>query len=48
MLDLVLNDGVAALDVISEFDMIVPNRESFNNKSLEMDLKSEIEQVEGK
>lgn len=48
VLDLALNDGVAALDVISEFDMIVPNRESFNNKSLETDLKSEIEQVEGK
>ncbi|MBR0221015.1 MAG: acetolactate decarboxylase [Synergistaceae bacterium] len=48
VLDLVLNDGVAELDVISEFAMIVPNRESFNNKSLEMDLKREIEQVEGK
>ena len=48
VLNLALNDGVAALDVISEFDMIVPNRESFNNKSLETDLKSEIEQVEGK
>ena len=48
VLELKLQDGTLELDIISEFAMVVPNRESFNSKSLETDLKKEIEQVEGK
>lgn len=48
VLELSLQDGTLELDIISEFAMIVPNRESFNAKSLETDMKKEIEQVEGK
>ena len=48
VLDLKVQDGLLELDIISEFAMVVPNRDSFNSKSLEKDLKKEIEQVEGK
>ena len=48
VLDLAVQDGSLELDIISEFAMVVPNRESFNSKNLETDLKKEIEQVEGK
>lgn len=48
VLDLKVQDGVLELDIISEFAMVVPNRESFNSKNLETNLKKEIEQVEGK
>ena len=48
MLDLSVQDGTLTLDIISEFAMVVPNRASFNDKSLATDMKKEIEQVEGK
>ena len=48
VLELSLQDGTLELDIISEFAMVVPNRDSFNSKSLETDLKEAIEQVEGK
>lgn len=48
VLELAVKNGVLELDIISEFAMIVPNRESFNSKNLETDMKKEIEQVEGK
>ena len=48
VLDLAVQDGNIELDIISEFAMVVPNRESFNNKTLAVDMKKEIEQVEGK
>lgn len=37
-----------ALDVISEFAMIVPNRQSFNDKDLAADMKKAIQEVEVK
>ncbi|MBQ7593601.1 MAG: acetolactate decarboxylase [Synergistaceae bacterium] len=48
VLDLKVQDGVLELDIISEFAMVVPNRESFNVKSLATDMKKDIEEVEGK
>ena len=48
VLDLTIQGGSLELDIISEFAMVVPNRDSFNSKRLETDLKKEIEQVEGK
>ncbi len=48
VLDMVVQDGVLELDIISEFAMVVPNRDSFNAKSLATDMKEAIEQVEGK
>ena len=48
VLDLKVQDCVLELDIISEFAMVVPNRDSFNSKSLATDMKKEIEQVEGK
>ena len=36
------------LDIISEFAMVVPNRETFNAKDLAKDLKAEIKKVEQK
>ena len=47
VLELAVQDGTLELDIISEFAMVVPNRESFNGKSLATDMKKEIEQVEG-
>ena len=48
VLDLSVKDASLALDIISEFAMVVPNRASFNDKRLATDMKKEIEQVEGK
>lgn len=48
VLDLAIQDVTLELDIINEFAMVVPNRESFNRKSLATDMKQEIEQVEGK
>lgn len=45
VLDLKVQDGTLELDIISEFAMVVPDRESFNVKSLATDMKKEIEQV---
>lgn len=47
VLELKVQDAVLELDIINEFAMVVPNRDSFNNKNLEKDLKKEIQQVEG-
>ena len=47
VLDLELKDCAAELDIISEFAMIVPNRDSFNIKNLAVDMKDEIKKVEG-
>ncbi len=48
ILDLAVQDGLLELDIVSEFAMVVPNRESFNGKNLATDMKQEIEQIEGK
>ncbi|MCR4818540.1 MAG: acetolactate decarboxylase, partial [Fretibacterium sp.] len=48
VLALSLQDGTLELDVISSFAMLLPDRASFNSKNLAMDMKKEIEQVEGK
>ena len=48
VLDLAVQDALLALDVISEFAMVVPNRASFNDKDLAADMREAIEQVEGK
>ncbi|MBQ9564586.1 MAG: acetolactate decarboxylase [Synergistaceae bacterium] len=48
VLALAVQDGELALDIISEFAMVVPNRKSFNDKKLATDMKKKIEQVEGK
>lgn len=47
VLELSVNDGVLELDIISEFSMIVPNRNSFNEKELSVNMKEAIQQVEG-
>ena len=36
------------MDIISEFALIVPNRDSFNEKNLGTDMREEIRQVEVK
>ncbi len=43
-----VKDCKVELDVISEFAMIIPNRESFNKKELATDMKKAIEEVEVK
>ena len=43
-----IQDGALELDIISEFAMVVPNRESFNVKNLAADMKKDIEEVESK
>ncbi len=48
VLDLSVQDGTLEMDIISEFAMVIPNRDSFNGKSLSTDMKEAIEQVEGK
>ncbi|MBQ6114555.1 MAG: acetolactate decarboxylase, partial [Synergistaceae bacterium] len=47
VLDLAVKDGVLELDIISEFAMVVPDRESFNGKGLSLNMKEAIQQVEG-
>ena len=47
VLELAVKDGVLELDIISEFSMIVPNRNSFNEKELSVNMKEAIQQVEG-
>lgn len=46
VLELSAKDCKVELDVISEFAMIVPNRETFDGKNLAKDLKDEIKKVE--
>ncbi|WP_295622048.1 hypothetical protein [uncultured Methanobrevibacter sp.] len=41
-----LSHGDAEIDEISEFDMIVPDRESFNNKNLNENMTAKIKSVE--
>ena len=48
VLELSVDDGVLELDIISEFSMIVPDRDSFNEKVLSVNMKEAIQQVEGK
>ena len=48
VLTLSVKDCIVDLDVISEFAMVVPNRESFNGKDLAVDMKKAIEEVEVK
>ena len=47
VLDLAVKDGTLELDIISEFAMVVPDRESFNDKGLSINMKEAIQQVEG-
>lgn len=47
VLELSVKDGLLELDIISEFAMVVPNRESFNGKGLSINMKEAIQQVEG-
>ena len=48
VLTLSVKDCTVNLDVISEFVMVVPNRESFNDKDLASDMSKAIEEVEVK
>ena len=48
VLELSVKDCDVALDVISEFAMVVPNRKSFDEKNLAVDMKAAIEEVEVK
>lgn len=48
VLNLSAEDANIEMDVISEFNMIVPNRDSFNEKGLSVNMKEAIEEVEGK
>ncbi len=48
VLNVAVKDCVVEMDVISEFNMIVPNRPSFNDKELSVNMQKEIEAVEGK
>ena len=48
VLTLTAKDCKAELDVISEFEMVVPNRASFNEKDLAADMKDAIREVEVK
>lgn len=48
VLNLAVKDCLLELDVISEFAMIVPNRQSFNEKNLSINMKEAIQEVEGK
>lgn len=48
VLSLAVKDSTLELDIISEFAMIVPARESFNEKNLATDMKKAIEEVENK
>ena len=47
VLELSVKDGVLEMDIISEFAMVVPNRDSFNGKGLSINMKEAIQQVEG-
>ena len=47
VLNVETKDCLLAMDVISEFNMIVPNRKSFNDKDLSVNMQKDIEAVEG-
>ena len=42
-----VKDCLLEMDSISEFVMIVPNRKTFNDKDLSVNMQKEIQQVEG-
>lgn len=46
VLNLAVKDCELELDIISEFAMVVPNRDSFNGKNLGADMKDDIKEVE--
>ena len=48
VLDLSIENAEMAMDIISEFVMVIPNRASFNEKDLAADMKKEIKAVEVK
>ena len=48
VLNLAVKDCLLEMDAISEFSMIVPNRQSFNEKNLSINMKEAIQEVEGK
>ncbi|MBR0278904.1 MAG: acetolactate decarboxylase [Synergistaceae bacterium] len=48
VLEVSTKDCLLEMDIISGFNMIVPNRKSFNDKELSINMQKEIEQVEGK
>ena len=47
VLKLSFEDAKLSMDIISEFSMIVPNRDTFNDKGLSLNMKEAIQQVEG-
>ena len=47
VLNLSVKECLLEMDIISEFNMIVPNRPSFNGKDLAIDMRDDIQQVEG-
>ena len=48
VLEVETSDCVVEMDIMSDFRMIVPNRESFDGKKLSVNMQEEILQVEGK
>ena len=48
VLELSAKNCLVEFDVISEFAMLIPNRTSFNDKDLAVDMKKAIEEVEVK
>ena len=48
VLEVSVKECLLEMDIISEFNMIVPNRKSFNDKELSVNMQAEIEAVEGK
>ena len=48
ILEMSIGEASLAMDIISEFALIVPNRDSFNEKNLGIDMREEIRQVEVK
>lgn len=47
VLNVSTKDCLLEMDIISEFNMIVPNRKTFNDKDLSVNMQKEIQQVEG-
>ncbi len=46
VLGVALKNAQTKIDVISSFKMIVPDRESFNQKKLQEDMSAEIREAE--
>lgn len=47
VLNVSVKDCLLEMDIISEFNMIVPNRKTFNDKDLSVNMQEAIEKVEG-